>query len=484
MRVVAAAVCWVVAGCAVGPDFKRPAAPGASGYTAEPLTMGGRAQRFVPGQDIPGDWWTLFHSPGLNALVERALKANPSLEAAQAALRQAQENRLAQVGAYLPTASVGFQAQANKTPLAALSSASSTGSAYYSLYTGQVSVGFVPDVFGLNRRTVESLDALAENQRYQLEATYLSLTSNLAAAAVQEALLRAQIDATQKIITIDRASVALLEKQLGLGSVAQQDVLTQQAALAAAEATLPPLQKQLAQQRDLLAALTGQLPDAPLAETFELGSIQAPAALPVSLPSALVRQRPDILAAEEMLRSENATIGIAIANRLPQFNLTALLGSSPAQIGNLFGPGTGFYTLAAGVTQPVFEGFSLLHRQRAAEAAVAAAAAQYRQTVITAFQNVADTLRALQVDEDAIRTAETAERTAQSSLDIAQAQLRLGAVNNLVLLTAQQAYFQALLNTVQARAGRLSDTVALYQALGGGWWHRDDAAKGSEPGLL
>lgn len=480
----------VLADCSVGPDFQRPTAPAAAGYSPEPLTIGttshpaSGAQRFVSGRDIPGDWWTLFHSPALNALVQRALQANPTLEAAQASLRQAQENKLAQVGAFFPTVQASFGAQRNKIATGSLASPSSRALAYYNLYTGQVSVGFAPDVFGLNRRTVESLDAVAQNQRYQLEAVYLTLTANVAAAAVQEALLRAQIEATNKIISFERQSVQLLQKQFGLGSVARQDVLTQQAALTAAEATLPPLERSLAQQRDLLAALVGQLPSAPPSETFELASLQLPSDLPVSLPSRLVEQRPDILAAEETLRSANANIGVAVANRLPQFNLSALIGTSPSQIAGLFGPGNGFFTLAGLVTQPIFEGFTLLHRQRAAEAAAAQAEAQYRQTVITAFQNVADTLRALQSDEESIRTAEVAERTAQASLNIAQAQLRLGSVNNLVLLTAQQTYLQALLNLAQARAARLADTVALYQSLGGGWWNRQDVPKESKPGLL
>ena len=465
-------------GCAVGPDFVTPEAPGVSGYTREPLESpmdtGKEPQRFVSGRDIPGDWWTLFRSPALNALVTRALRANPSLDAAQASLLLAQENTRAQDGAFYPNVQGGFQAQRFKVATGVLASPSSRAFANYNLYTAQLSVGYVPDVFGLNRRTVESLDAIAENQRFQLEATYLTLTSNLAAAAVQEALLRAQIDATKRIIGVERQSVDLLNKQFALGAVARLDVLTQQAALDASEAILPPFEKALAQQRNLITALCGSLPSEEPAETFDLASIRLPEELPISLPSRLIEQRPDIRAAAENWRSANATVGVAVANRLPQFNLNALIGTSPGKIANLFGPGAGFFALAGAVAQPLFDGFTLLHRERAAEAATAQAKAQYRQTLITAFQNVADTLRALQVDADALRKAQNAEQTARASLEIARANLRLGQVNNLVLLTAQQTYFQALLNQVQAQANRLFDTVALFQSLGGGWWNRND----------
>lgn len=478
----------LLCGCAVGPDFKPPQAPTVSGYTREPLenpvVAGKEAQRFVSDRDIPGDWWALFRSPALNRLMTRALSANPSLDAAQAALLQAQENTRAQEGAYYPNVQSSFQAQRFKVATGALASPSSKALAFYNLYTGQLSVGYVPDVFGLNRRTVELLEAMAENQRFQLEATYLTLTSNLAAAVVQEALLRAQIDATKRIIGIERQSVDLLNKQFGFGAVARLDVLTQQAALDASEAALPPFEKALALQRDLITALCGSLPSEEPAETFDLASLRLPEELPVSLPSRLIEQRPDIRAAAENWRSANATVGVAVANRLPQFNLNALIGTSPGKIANLFGPGAGFFALTGAVAQPLFDGFALLHRQRAAEAATAQAQAQYRQTLITAFQNVADTLRALQADADALRKAEHAEQTAQASLDIARANLRLGQVNNLVLLTAQQTYFQALLNRVQAQANRLSDTVALFQALGGGWWNRTDIPDTVRPSLL
>jgi NodT family efflux transporter outer membrane factor (OMF) lipoprotein len=330
-------------------------------------------------------------------------------------------------------------------------------------------------VFGLNRRTVESLDATAENQRYELEAAYLTLTSNLALAAVQEASLRAQIAATNKLIDIEEKSVKLLLAQKGLGANPEQDVLAQEATLAAVQATLPPLQKSLAQQRDLIASLIGAYPSELLPETFALAALHLPGTLPVSLPSRLVRQRPDILAAEENWRSANADVGVAIANRLPQITLTATPGSSALTLASLFNPANGFMELSGTVAQTVFDGFTLEHKQYAAEAGATEAESQYRQTVVTAFQNVADSLWAVRSDADALKTAVYVEEKAKASLDIATAQQHLGAITTLDLLTAEETYFEALLNRVQAEAARLSDAAALFQALGGGWWNRPDA---------
>lgn len=480
MRLTLLATLALLPCCAVGPDFSRPGALPGAGYTPDPLPSatraadeaGGGKQRLVVGRDIQAEWWGLFQSAGLNALVKRALENSPTLEAAEAALRQGVELRRAQQGAYGPSVNASFGASRNKTATGSLAAVTTDSRSLYNLYTAQVSVGFVPDVFGLNRRTVESLDAQAETLRFQVEAAYLTLTSNVVAAAVQEASLRGQVEATRDIIGIAGKSVGLLRKQLLLGAVSRADVLLQEAALTAAEASLPPLEKQLAQQRNLLAALAGRLPNEPPAETFTLASLTLPDELPISLPSQLIEQRPDIRAAEETWRAANAQVGVAVANRLPQFNLIGLIGSSPLQIAGLFGPGNGFFTLAGTVTQPIFEGFTLLRRQRAAEAGAEQARAQYRQAVITAFQNVADSLRAVEFDADVLRTAAKAEQTAKTSLDIARAQLALGQINALGLLTAQQTYLQAQLALVQARASRLADTAALIQALGGGWWNR------------
>jgi NodT family efflux transporter outer membrane factor (OMF) lipoprotein len=469
--------------CAVGPDFEQPAAPDVTGYTPLPLAdqtssadvKGGEAQRFVQGLDIPGQWWTVFHSEALNALVEQALKNNPTLPAAEAALRQAWENVYAEEGAFFPTAVASYSASRNKTATGVVFTAASSGPPFFTLHTAQVVVSYVPDVFGGTRRAVESLMATAEFERFQLEAAYLTLTSNVVAAAVQEASLRGQIAATREIIRIESEALGILHKQLALGQVAGADVAAIEATLAQAEATLSPLHKQLAVQRDLLTALIGRLPSQEPAEKFELASLQLPQDLPVSLPSKLVEQRPDIQSAAAQLHAASAQIGVAVAAQLPQFTLTANAGTVANQIGQLFiTPGTAFWSVAGNVAQTIFDAGALLHKKRAADAAFDQAAAMYRSTVITAFQNVADALHALQSDAETLRAAYAAERAAFKSLEIARRQLQLGAIGYLGLLTVQNTYQTALIALVQAQAARYADTAALFQALGGGWWNRTD----------
>jgi NodT family efflux transporter outer membrane factor (OMF) lipoprotein len=478
-----ATIAVFLAACAVGPDFERPGAPDASGYTREPMTKqtasadvaGGESQRFVRGLDIPGQWWTLFHSAALNTLIEEALKNNPTLPAAEAALRQAWENVYAEEGAFFPTAVVSYSPSRNKTATGVTFTAASSGAPFFTLHTAQVVVTYAPDVFGGTRRQVESLAATAEFERFQLEAAYLTLTSNVVAAAVQEASLRGLIAATEEIIKIQTGSLDILQKQLALGQVAGADVAAVEATLAQAQATLPPLQKQLAVQRDLLTALIGRLPSQEPAEKFELASLQLPQELPVSLPSNLVEQRPDIQSAEAQLRAASASIGVAVAARLPQFTLTGNAGTASNLIGQFITtPGTAFWTLAGNVAQTVFDAGTLLHKERAAVAAFDQAAAMYRSTVITAFQNVADSLHALQSDAETLKAAYAAERAAFKSLEIVRRQLQLGAIGYLGLLTAQNTYQAALLALVQAQAARYADTSALFQALGGGWWNRSD----------
>jgi NodT family efflux transporter outer membrane factor (OMF) lipoprotein len=482
MRALIITALFVTAGCVVGPDFHRPAPPDVKSYTPDALpprtasanSPAGAAQRFVTGMDIPGQWWTLFHSDPLNRLIERSLKANPTLTAAQAALRQARENVYAQQGSYYPQVSAALSASRNLTAVRAVSPASATGNPYYSLLGPQLSLSFVPDVFGANARAVESLAAQAENQRFQVEATYLTLTANVVAAAIQEASLRGQIEATQETIRIETDLLRILRQQSQLGQAAGIDVATQEAALAQARQALPPLEKQLAQQRDLLAVLAGSWPSEAMAARFDLASLRLPEDLPVSLPAMLVEQRPDVRAAEATLHSASAQIGVTVAARLPQLTLTAQFGNQANAISNLFTPGTNFWTLGAGLTQPIFQGGTLLHKQRAAEAGFEQAAAQYRNTVLTAMQNVADTLHALKSDADALAAAVTTERATAHALEITRRQLQLGQVAYLALLTAEQTDQQARLSVVQARASRLTDTAALFQALGGGWWNRTD----------
>ena len=474
-----AAVAAMVAGCAVGPDFARPAAPDADRYSREPFAArtsatdvaAGQAQRFVPGMDIPAQWWKVFRSPKLNALIERSIKANPTLEAAIGALRVAQENTYAQEGKFFPLVQANYS-PSRQSVAQSLSSPLSSGSNVFNIHTAQVSVAYTFDVWGLNRRAVESLQALTDSQKFQVEAAHLTLTANVVLAAVQEASLRGQIDATNKLIALNTRMLDIFRRQLAAGYENRIDVAAQEAQLAQIKATLPPLRKALAVQRDLLTALSGRFPSEEPLETFELAALHLPTDLPVSLPSKLIEQRPDVRSAEEQLHSSGALIGVATANMLPNFTVSALGGYTATQLVGLINPMNQFWSLAGSATQTVFDGTTLLHQKRAAEAAYDQAAAQYRFTVIAALQNVADTLRALKNDADALKATREFERAAKISLDLVTEQAQRGYANILLLLNAQITYQNAVLARVQAQANRYADTAALFQALGGGWWNR------------
>lgn len=472
-------LCLALAGCTVGPDFVRPDAPANADYSREKLSTtaqadidtGGAAQRLIAGMDIPGQWWALFRSPALNALVEEALRANPDVSAAQAALRQANELVYADQASLFPSVSGNVQKAREKvsgvtsglpeSPILTVSSAS-------------LSVSYAPDVFGGTRRQIEATSAQAEYQRFQLEATYLTLTANVVNTAISLASVRDQIAVTEEIIRLQGGQLDLLQAQRRLGAISDADVLTQQTALAQSRATLPPLQKQLAQTRNQLIAYLGRFPNQDQGERFNLASLQLPQALPVSLPSDMVAQRPDVRSAQAQLHQASADIGVAVANQLPQFSITGSLGSTVAGGTKLFSSGSGVWSLAGAITQPLFDAGALEHRKRAAVAAYDESAARYRGTVLTAFQDVANALRALEADADALNQQVVAERSAQASLDLVQAQFRLGAVAYINLLNAQQTYQNTALARVRAQAARYSDTTALFQALGGGWWNRTD----------
>ncbi|MDF3983252.1 efflux transporter outer membrane subunit [Luteibacter sp. PPL201] len=475
VRCLVAGIALVLGGCAVGPDYHRPAAPEAKAFTPDATTAdtAGTSQHFVSAMDLPGQWWTLFRSPSLNALLDDALAHNADVDAANAALQVAWENVYAQRGAYFPSLTAGVTPTRQDVANDVASSAAS-GRSLYSLTTAQVSIAYSPDLWGGNRRQVESLVAQAEAQRFQTEATYLTLTSNLVNAAIGEASLRAQLDATQRIIAMQGQVLDTVRKQYALGDVADAAVAAQVATLEQSRAALPPLRKQLLQQRDLLAALAGRTPDQPLDATFNLDDLHLPETLPLSLPAQLLDQRPDVRAAEEALHAASAQVGVAIANRLPNIQIDASFGSASEKASRLFTGNTGFWNLAGSVTEPLFDGGALKHKQRAAEAAYRQAAAQYRGTVIVAMQNVADTLHAIQADADALVAAERAEEAASRSLAIARRQLALGDLPQTAVLTAELTWQQASLTRIQASAARYADTVALFQALGGGWWHRED----------
>ncbi|HEY1542516.1 MAG TPA: efflux transporter outer membrane subunit [Xanthobacteraceae bacterium] len=467
-------------GCAVGPDFAPPQTPAAAGYTPErvpaatasaPLT-GGASQRFEIGRDIPGDWWKVFRSKELDALIAQALRSNPSLQAAQATLWQAKENLYAQAGVLLPN--IDANSSATRQRFSPASFGQSGQASIFNLYQTTVNVSYAPDVFGGKRRAIEASEALAEFQRFELEASYLTLTSNVVTAAVQVASLRGQIDATKEILKAESDQLEVVRGQFNVGAANRADVLTQESEVANTRATLPPLEKQLEQQQHLLLTLTGRFPSEYRRDRLRLSSFRLPTHLPLSLASQLVEQRPDVRAAEQQLHQASAQIGVAIANRLPQFNLTASYGSSALNTASLFTPQNAIWSVAAAGTQPIFHGFSLMHQERAAKAAYDVADAQYRNTVLTAFQNVADALRALQLDAKTLVAQQEAARAASATLELSRSQYKLGAITYVTLLNAQRSYSQARLALVAAQAARFADTAALYQALGGGWWNRND----------
>ena len=471
----------------MGPDFHSVAAPAVGGYTPEALpshsasadVVGGAPQTLQPGEDIPGQWWTLFHSSQLNRLINQALEANPNLQAAQAALRVADENVSVEESYFYPTI-VGGVSGLRERRLSYTRGIPSRITSPYTLLNVGVSVSYTFDVFGGIRRQVEAYKAQSEYQRFQLEAAYLTLTANVVTAAVQEASLRGQIAATLELIQDEQQQLEIVRNEFQLGGASEADVLAQQTLLAQTQATLPPLKKQLEIERDLLRALTAHFPDQDLGENFDLATLKLPENLPLSLPSQLVEQRPDVQASQALLHQASAEIGVATANMLPQFTLNADLATFA---GAMAPAGILAHSVLPALTQPIFEGGRLLHERRAAIAAYDQAFAQYRYTVLTAFQNVADTLRALESDADYVKAQAAADLSASESVRVARDEYKAGYISYPTLLAAQYAYQQTLISLVQAQASRYADTAALFQALGGGWWNRTDVASNQSPGL-
>jgi NodT family efflux transporter outer membrane factor (OMF) lipoprotein len=476
----AALLAAILAGCTVGPDFHDPATPASTRFTETPLpgqtvaaaTPGGAAQRLTADRDIPGAWWDVFHSPQISALVVQALKANPDVAAAQATLLEARETVRAEQGALMPQVSATAEVQRDRESLAGFGFGAT--STTYSLDTAGLNVSYTLDAFGGIRRQIEQLDAQAEYQRFQLEATDLTLAANVINAAITEASLQAQIDTTGDIIRADTDALNLTQQRFALGGVSQVDVLQQQSLLDTQVATLPGLHKQLQQTRNQLSVYLGGHPDLYTTPTLDLSSLTLPADLPVSLPSKLVGQRPDIRAYGALLHSATAAVGVATANMLPQITLTGSYGREGTDLSNTFSPAGIVWTIASSITQPIFEGGTLSARKRAAKAALDVAVAQYSSTVNTAFQNVANALVAIERDAEALQAALAAQKTAASSLAVARSQYSAGGGTYLNVLTAEQTDFSTRLNLVTARAARFTDTVALFQALGGGWWNRTD----------
>jgi len=478
----AAALTLALSACAVGPDYHPAPRPTQPGYTHEALPAqtvstgvkgpGGEAQRFDVGRDLPAQWWSLFGSNKLDALIGQAMASYPDIAAQQAALREARENVRAEQGNFFPQVQGTARAQRGQQSGAAIFPG--FPSFITDVFAATVNVSYTFDLLGRERRTVESLRAQAAQQRFVLEASYLTLTSNVASGAIQVASVRDQIAATHDIIGIEEHELSIVQRRFQLGSQTRAAILQQQSNLAAVRATLPPLQQQLEQAEHQLAVLSGRAPRDAAPMQLTLSDLTLPQDLPVSLPSALVAQRPDIREQAAVVHQMSARIGVATANMLPQLTLTGSLGNESLRAATLAQAGSGIWSIGGALTAPLFEGGSLRAQRRAAIDAYQQAAAQYRLVVLRAFQMVADTLSALQNDSQALKAQRDALDAAQQSLTLTQRQFAVGAVDSVTLLTAQQTYQQARLNYVRAMASRYTDTVALFQALGGGWWHRND----------
>jgi len=468
---------WLI-GCAVGPDFRVPDSPAVERYTSSPMsektvssdTEGGGAQTFVFRQDIPRKWWTLFQSESLNELIHTALQDHPSVGLAKARLREARESRAAQFGTFFPSVDASAAASRQKLSGASLGQPDLVFDSF-SLFNASIGVSYTLDIFGGMRRQLEALDAEVDVQKYQLEGAYLILTSNIVTAAMLEASLRRQLRALEEIVDLEKEQLHLVEKRYDAGAVSLPDVLAQRAQLAQSQAAMPLMKKNLSIVRHQLAILVGKLPAEVKLPQFEFDSISLPLELPVSMPSSLVRQRPDIKAAEAVLHKASAEIGVATANLYPKITLTGSYGFSSNDFGTLLDSRSMIWNFGAGILQPLFHGGSLLARRRAAMAVYDQAREQYRLTVMQSFQNVADVLRALEADAQSLQAQVVAEEAARKSLELTRKQYESGAVSYLLLLNAQRQYQDAYIILVQARATRFTDTASLFAALGGGWWN-------------
>jgi len=472
-----------LAGCAVGPNFHSPAPPATTQYTrgqqpevtTDSPVAGGAAQTLVADRDIPADWYSLFQSQPLDELVRRALHDSPTVEAARASLRSAEATYIAERGALLlpqVDGQFGVTRQLASTAAFGIPSTPSTPSVPFTLYNAAVNVSYRLDIFGASRRQVEEFRAQADFQRWELEAANLTLTGNVVTTAFDVASLRDQLAAVNDVVAAEAEQYKVVQRQFDVGGASKSDVLSQLAQLAQAQTVVPGLEKALAQAQHRLAVLAGHTPDDASVPDFMLDGFTLPTQLPVSVPAKLVRQRPDVRAAEAQLHQATAALGLATANLLPQLNLTGSIGTDSVTTGGLFGPGNGTWSVGASLLQPLFHGGELRYKRRAAVADLERADAQYRQTVLAALQDVADTLRALEADARALAAQVAAERAAADALEIAKRQFQVGGISYVSVLNAQRLFLQARQGRVQAQAARYSDSAALFQALGGGWWNR------------
>lgn len=483
MKGVYGALVFSLVGCAVGPDFVRPASPPIDRYThgAEPIATApadGQVQQFAKGAKVVADWWRLFSSAKLDAVVKEAFANNRSLQAAQASLRQSQDNLRAGYGVFLPQLDAAFDATRQK--FSPVRIGSSAPNSIFNLFTLSASVSYALDVFGGERRAVESLQAQVDVQRAILLGAYLTLTGNVVNTIIAQAAYREEIKATEQIISLVKEQIGITETQARAGTVPYSSVLSLQSQLATFEATLPPLRQKLSQAEHLLATLAGRAPAEWSAPQIDLADLKLPRDLPITLPSDLVRQRPDLLAAEAQLHGASAEIGVATANLLPNFTLNGSYGQNNTSVNDLFITNGNFWSLGANVTAPLFHGGTLWFQRKAAIEGYQQSLANYRQTVLSAFAQVADTLRALENDANTLHAQSQALRTAGEALQLTRANYQAGIVNYLQILIANGQYHQARIGYLQAQAQRLQDTVALFVAVGGGWWgaHPSDGAGG------
>ena len=474
-RIISSAiVIGLLAGCAVGPDFKRPPAPAVAAYTATPLpaltasasVALGESQRLVEGAPVAPQWWQELGSARLDALITEALQASPTLVAAEATLRQAQERYAAQAGSTLYP-----QAEANLTGQRQRFNPNSSGlpgdAREFGLYNASVGVHYNLDLAGGNRRALEALAARIDYQRYQLEGARLTLVGNIVTTAVTQARYSAQMLATAAILLAQEEQLKLTGERVRLGQAAPDEVRPLQTQVEQTRAAIPLLRNQLQQSEHLLAVLAGRAPGASDWLSFSLQEFSLPVRLPLTLPSELVRARPDIQAAEALLHAANAEYGVAVANLYPQLNLSANLGSQALTTGALFGSGSAIWALVGQLTQPLFSP-GLPAEKRAALAAFDAAAANYQSVVLESLRNVADVLRSLENNAQRLAAFSVADAAAQGSLASMQRKYQLGAASYVQLLIAQQQAQQTHIDLIEAQAQRLLDSVALFEAMGGG----------------
>ena len=469
-----------LAACAVGPDFRAPRPPHATAYTEHRLATatvatgagGAGVQHLQLGRDLPGEWWHLFGSTTLDGLIREAIDRHPTLIAQQAALREARENLRAGEAAFAPTLTGTLGGERERVSGASI--APGFPGFITNVFQATVGVSYTFDVFGGQRREVERLRAQVEEQRFLLEGSYLTLTANVASTAVQLASVNAQIDATRRIVALEGAQLERIRRQYAIGIRTEADVLQQRANLASVRASLPALLQQRAAARHALAALTGRLPQGAPPVEIRLRDLVLPTAVPVTVPSALTAQRPDIRAQQALMHQASAAVGVATANLLPSLTLSGEFGGQSLENATLFGPAAGVWNVMGGLTSPLFEGGRLRAQRRAAIDAYQQAAALYRLTVLNAFQNVADSLTALGHDAEAVQAQDDALAAAHASLALIKRQYDTGAVNYVTLLSAQRAYQRARIADIRAVAARYTDTIALFQSLGGGWWNRQD----------